>query len=62
MDAVKAKSYQVNAVAKPKPSTYNADNKPKPEASAAKKTTEQPVRPTTNTRGEALGQRLNVRA
>ena len=62
MDAVKAKSYQVNAVAKPASSTYNADNKPKPEAVAAKKHAEQPVRPTTNTRGEALGQHLNVKA
>jgi hypothetical protein len=62
MDAVKAKPYQVNAVVKPTPSTYSADNKPKPEANADKKAAEQALRPTTNTRGEALGQHLNVKA
>ena len=37
-------------------------SKPNPEALAQQKKAEQPVRPTTNTRGETLGQHINTTA
>lgn len=67
MDAVKAKStLPVQASEAPKRTQAaqqaKSDNKPppKPEVSAAKKSAYEQPKPTTNTRGEKLGQHLNA--
>ena len=67
MDAVKAKSAQpVQAPEAPKRTQAvqktQADTKqaPKPEATAVKKSAYEQPKPTTNTRGEKLGQHLNA--
>jgi len=66
MDAVKAKSTTtVQAAEAPKrtqaPQRVKAEDKPapKPEAIAMKKVAYEQPKPTTNTRGEKLGQHLN---
>lgn len=64
MQAVKASPSQAVTAAEASKRTRQKDKpEAKPDAAAAKKTQEQPPpRPTTNTRGEALGQLLNARA
>lgn len=67
MDAVKAKSAQpVQAPEAPKrtqatqKTQADTNQAPKPETSAVKKSVYEQPKPTTNTRGEKLGQRLNA--
>ena len=63
MDAVKAKSsmtVQPAESSKPKQSTQQARTDTQPDANAAKKTEQAQPKPTTNTRGEKLGQHLNA--
>ncbi len=63
MDPVKAGTAQpVKAPEATKRTPQQSKPDVKPEAVAAKKSTEQAPRPTTNTRGEALGRVLNASA
>jgi hypothetical protein len=63
MDPVKAGTDRpVKAPEATKRAAQQSTPQVKPEAVAAKKAPEQAPRPTTNTRGEALGRLLNVSA
>jgi hypothetical protein len=63
MDPVKARTTPpVKAPEAPKRAEQQAKPEVKAEAVVAKKAPEQAPRPTTNTRGEALGRLLNVSA